>query len=203
MQIFCGYNYPKMGEFQIGNRVVIVGKLQYYENGGTYQVSDLKYKTINPNWEGGCRVLSEGHSASYKEIDVNTLMNGTIQLDAYEYTEGPDGESIETLVKKDFNYGELAHYSTATVKNLIVQSVWTTDSETDSDGALTITCKDENGNTIKIRTASKLVYDDNTVVVASDFPKGTVISVKGIIDSYKGEYQIKVFSINDITFEGK
>ena len=201
MQIFCGYNYPKMSEFQIGNRVVIVGKVQYYANGGTYQVSDLKYKTIDPNWEGGCRVLSEGHTASFKEVDVDTIMNGEIELEVYEYTEGPDGETIETTVKKTFSYGELAHYSTVTVKNLTVQSVWTTDSETDSDGALTITCKDQDGNTIKIRTAEKLVRADKTVVVASDFPKGSVISVMGIIDSYKGEYQIKVFSINDITFE--
>ncbi len=201
MQIFCGYSYPKMDEFQIGNRMVIVGKVQYYENGGTYQVSDLKYKTIDPNWEGGCRVLSTGHSASFSEVDVNTLLNGTIELDTYEYTEGPDGETIETPVKKDFDYGELALYSTASVKNLTVQSVWTTDSDTDSDGALSITCKDENGNTIVVRTASKLVYEDKTIVVAGDFPKGTVISVKGIIDCFKGEYQIKVFSINDITFE--
>ena len=201
MQIFCGYSYPKMDEFQIGNRVVIVGKLQYYANGETYQVSDLKYKTIDPDWEGGCRVLSTGHSASFNEVDVNTIMNGTITLDVYDYVEGEDGEMIETVIKKEFDYGQLAHYSTATVKNLTVQSVYTTVSDTDSNGALTITCKDANGHTIKIRTAEKLIREDKSIVVASDFPKGTVISVVGIIDSFNGEYQIKVFDINDITFE--
>ncbi len=201
MQIFAGYSYPKMDEFVIGNRLSIVGTLQYYENGGTYQVSNLKYKILDPEWEGGCRVISTGHSASFTEIDVNTLMNGTITLDVFTVVEDENGEMIETSTKQVFDYGELAHYSTATVKNLTVQSVYTTTSDTDSNGALTITCKDENGVTIKIRTASKLIHNDNTVVVASDFPKGTVISVKGVIDSFNGEYQIKVFNINDITFE--
>ncbi len=201
MQIFAGYSYPKMDEFVIGNRLSIVGTLQYYENGGTYQVSNLKYKTLDPDWEGGCRVISTGHSASFSELDVNTLMNGKITLDVVTETEDENGEIVETTTKQEFDYGELAHYSTATVKNLTVQSVWTTTSDTDSNGALTITCKDENGITIKVRTASKLINDDNTVVVAADFPAGTVISVKGVIDSFNGEYQIKVFSINDITFE--
>ena len=204
MQIFAGYSFPRMEIFTIGNRISVVGTLQYYENGGTYQISNLKYKTIDPNWEGGCRVISEGHSASYRELDVNTLMNGTIILDTIKEVEDANGELVETLVKESFKYGELAHYSTAVVKNLTVQSVYTTDSDTDSDGALTITCKDENGKTIKIRTASQLtkVVDGNKVdVTAADFPTGTVISVKGVIDSFKGEYQIKVFEISDITFE--
>lgn len=201
MQIFAGYNYPKMDEFVIGNRLSIVGTLQYYENGGTYQVSNLKYKTLDPNWDGGCRVISTGHSAAFRDLDVNTLMNGKITLDVVTETEDENGEIIETTTKQEFDYGELAHYSTATVKNLTVQSVYTTTSDTDSNGALTITCKDENGITIKIRTASKLIRDDKTVVVAADFPKGTVLTVKGVIDSFNGEYQIKVFNINDVTFE--
>jgi len=203
MQIFCGYGYPKMNEFQIGNRMSIVGTLQYYELGGTYQISNLKYKTLDPNWEGGCRVLSTGHSASFGEIDAGTIMNGSITLDVITEIQDENGEIIDTTItEKIFDYGELAHYSSVTVKNLTVKSVWTTQSDTDSDGALTITCEDENGVRIKIRTAEKLIHNDNlTVVEKSDFPAGTVISVKGIIDSYNGEYQIKVFSINDFTFE--
>lgn len=202
MQIFCGYSYPKMDEFQIGNRMSIVGKLQYYENGKTFQISSLKYKTIDPNWEGGCRVLETGLSASFKEVSAGTIMNGTITLDVVTEKEDADGEIFEVTEKKTFDYGQLAHYSTATVKNLTVTRVWTTTSDTDSDGALTITCVDENGVTIEIRTAEKLIHNDGiNPVVASDFPKGTVISVKGVIDSYNDKYQIKVFDINDITFE--
>ena len=80
----------------------------------------------------------------------------------------------------------------------------TTSNGGDSDGALTITCTDRDGRTIKIRTASKLIVVEdgkNVIITASNVPKGTVISVKGVIDSYNGEYQIKVFAYNDITFE--
>ncbi len=204
MQIFAGYGYPRMGDFTVGNRVSIVGTLQYYENGGTYQVSNLKYKAIDPNWDGGCRIISQGNSASYKELDIGNLLHGSIELDVIEEIEDENGEIIEVASKKTFDYGELAHYSTATVKNLTVVRTYTTVSDTDSDGAISITCVDENGNTIVVRTASqltKLVGEDKVDVTEADFPKDTVISVKGVIDSFKGEYQIKIFSYDDITFE--
>ncbi len=202
MQIFAGYNCSIIDDFQIGTRVIIVGKLSYYKNGGTYQVSDLKYDIMDREWAGGCQVLGTGESASYRELGVDTLMNGKITLDTYIETQDPTtGEITESLERRDFDYGELAHYSTATMKNLTVKRVYTTDSDTDSDGALTITCVDADGNEIKLRTASKLTQqiDGKKVeVTADDFPIGTVISsVKGIIDSFNGEYQLKVFSFKD------
>ena len=204
MQIYAGYNYGRMEDFLLGNRVSIVGTLQYYENGGTFQVSNLQFDTLDPEWEGGCVVLSTGHTASYRDLDVDTLLHGTIVLETIKEVEGADGEVEEVLVNETFEYGELAHYSTATLRNLTVQSVYTTANGGDSDGALTITCKDENGLTIKIRTASKLIVVEdgkNVVITANDFPQGTVISVRGVIDSFSGEYQIKVFAFSDITFE--
>ena len=162
-------------------------------------------KNIDPNWEGGCRVISTGNSASFRELDVDLLKNGSIVLDTYQEIEGEDGEMIETLVKESFDYGELALYSTATFRNLTVKSVYMTNNGGDSQGALTITCVDENGKTIDVRTASKLTYvvdGEKVDLVKTDFPAGTVISVKGVIDYYNGDYQSKVFSIDDIVFEG-
>lgn len=205
MQIFAGYNFPLMDIFTVGNRISIVGTLQYYENGGTYQVSNLKYKTIDPNWEGGCRVVGTGYYASFRELDVNTLFNGTIVLDTYKEVEDANGEVIEEIVQESFKYGDLAHYSTASVSNLTVQRVYMTSNEESSAyGALTITCVTEDGKTIDIRTATqltKIVDGEKVDVTMADFPSGTVISVKGVIDSFNGKYQIKVFSIDDITFE--
>ena len=203
MQIFAGYGSPIMNIFAIGNRLSIVGTLQYYENGGTYQISNLKYKTIDPNWDGGCRIIGTGFSSSYKELSIGDLMNGKISLDTITEFETEDGEIVEILVKKDFDYGELTHYSTATVKNLRVERVSTTTSETDSDGALTITCISEDGIRIDVRTATQLVKTVDGVEVAvteQDFPAGTVITVRGVVDSFKGQYQIKVFNMNDIIY---
>ena len=200
MQVFCGYNYPAMGDFKVGNRVVIVGTLQYYENGGTFQVSNLQQDFFNP--EQSCGVISKGHTSSYNEITVDKIMNGTIELDTYKTVTDENGEVVdEILVKEIFDYGELAHYSTATIKNLTVKSVYMTSNGGDSDGALTITCQSEEGITFQIRFAEKLTKDDGSDVVKADFPAGTVISAKGVIDSYNGTYQLKVFSYKDIVFE--
>ncbi len=197
MQVFAGNGCPIMDKFAIGNRVSLVGTLQYWENGGTYQVSNLQYDILFPDWEGGCRVLETGLEASYREVDVNKILNGKISIDSYVEREDENGEIVEELKTVEFDYGELALHSTVKLSNLSVTKVYTTNTDTASKGALTITCKDANGTTIEIRTASKLVRDDQTVVVASDFPAGTVISVKGIIDVYY-QYQVKVFNIDDI-----
>ncbi len=200
MQIFAGNGCPIMDRFAIGNRVSIIGTLQYWENGGTYQVSNLQYDILFPDDESGCRVLETGLEASYREGDVNTIMNGKISIDSYVEREDENGEVVEELETVQFDYGALALHSTVKLSNLTVTRVYTTTNDTASKGALTITCKDENGKTIEIRTASKLIRDDDTIVVASDFPAGTVISVRGIVDFFDG-YQVKVFNINDITFE--
>ncbi len=198
MQIYAGAGCPIMDRFAIGNRVSIVGTLQYWENGGTYQVSNLQYDILFPDDADGCRVLETGNEASYREGDASQLLNGKIEIDSYVEIEDENGEITEELQTVKFDYGALALHSTIKLSNLTVQRVYTTTSDTDSNGALTITCKDQNGVTIEIRTASKLVRDDQTVVVASDFPRGTVIDVKGIVD-YFDSYQIKVFNIDDIT----
>lgn len=198
MQIYAGAGCPIMDRFAIGNRVSIVGTLQYWENGGTYQVSNLQYDILFPDDADGCRVLETGNEASYREGDASQLLNGKIEIDSYVEIEDENGEITEELQTVEFDYGALALHSTIKLSNLTVQRVYTTTSDTDSNGALTITCKDQNGVTIEIRTASKLVRDDQTVVVASDFPRGTVIDVKGIVD-YFDSYQIKVFNIDDIT----
>ena len=198
MQIFAGAGCPIMDRFVIGNRVSIVGTLQYWENGGTYQVSNLKYDILDEEWAGGCSVLEKGLEASYREGDASKLLNGKIEIDSYVEVENENGEITEELQRVKFDYGALALHSTIKLSNLTVQSVYTTNSDTDSNGALTITCKDQNGVTIEIRTASKLIREDKTIVVAADFPKGTVISVRGIVDYFNG-YQLKVFNINDIT----
>ncbi len=204
MQIFAGYNCPILDYFKIGNRVSVIGKLSYYENGDTYQISALKYDLFDPTSPGACQVISTGHESSYNTVTIDQLMNGKIDLDTYVEVKDASGEVIdEVLETKTFDYGELAHYSTVSMNNLKVVSIYTTDSDTDSDGALSITCKDDNGNTIVIRTATMLnkgTLDEPIAVTEADFPAGTVISVKGIIDSFNGKYQIKVFQFKDFTF---
>ncbi len=202
MQVFCGYNTPGnvMNVLSIGNRVMMVGSLQYYELGGTWQISNIKYSVdmMDPNGalsKDGIHKIEEGYSASYREVNASDIVNGKLTLDVI--TQDADGNEISTPT--EFKYGELAHYSTVTVKDLTVESVYTTTNETSDDkGAMSITCKAADGTTIVVRT-EVLIDAQGNLVTEEIFPAGAKITVRGIIDSYNGQYQVRVFAIDDIT----
>ena len=81
--------------------------------------------------------------------------------------------------------------------NLKVKSVYTTDDEdSSSKGAMTLTCEVD-GLTISIRTI--VLEDENGNLITSETFEGKTIDVKGMVDYFKGSYQIKVFSMKDIT----
>ena len=204
MQIFCGYNVigKVMEALSIGNRVVMVGTLQYYELGGTWQISNIQYEIDMMDPEGnlsteGIHKIGDGGKASYYEVSASDIVNGKLTLDVATFDE--EGNEIVTLT--EFKYGDLAHYSTVTVKNLTVESVYTTTNETSDDkGAMSITCKAEDGTTIVVRT--EVLYDaEGNLVTEEIFTAGTKISVRGIVDSYNGQYQVRVFAIGDVTFD--
>ena len=195
IQVFCGYGVPGsvMKQMAVGNRISMVGTLQYYETGGYYQISNIQYDIMDPTSVEGVHKISEGHSAGYTEVDPDTLLNATIDIEVTS----EDEEGNETTETKTFKYGELAHFSTVTVKGLKVVSTYTTQSG-DSAGAISITCETEGGNRIVVRTEVLVDADGNTVK-ESIFAAGSYIDVKGIIDFYQNSYQVKVFDIADIT----
>ncbi len=210
MQIFPGYNCNIMDYFNVGNRVAIVGTVQYYETGGTWQIANLQSSLIRPNDPQYCNLISVGeHSAAYRELTAEEILTGKVMLETIvEKTDETTGEVVEEKVTKEFDYAEIAHYSTVTVKNLTVKSVKTTQTGS-SAGALTLICESPEGIEISVRFDSKFKWEDDSVIVADDFPAGTVISARGIIDyfdyntsdSTPGQYQIRSFSIGDITIE--
>lgn len=195
IQVFCGYNVPGsiMKSMSVGNRICMVGTLQYYETGGYYQISNIQYDVMHPTSPEYVHKISEGHSASYKEVDPEKILSGTVDIDII--TE--DEEGNETVATKTFTYGELAHFSTVSVSGLKVKSLYTTQ-DGDSKGAISITCETAAGSTITVRT-EVLKNEDGSTVTQDQFPIGSTIDVKGIIDYYKGSYQIKVFAFSDIS----
>ena len=198
MQVFYGYNLNFFGKtiLTVGNRVRIAGSVQYWENGGTWQLSDIKYDPYDPDSKDNIALIdNEKHAPAYQEMDINTLLNGKVDI---EITELDENEN-ETVTTKTFDYGYLALHSTVSMKNLTITSVYTTTKEGDSKGAMTITCKDANGNIIDIRTIV-LTDSDGNLITSASFPKGSVINVNGVVDFYDGEYQIKIFHASDITF---
>lgn len=187
--IFYGYNSALNDAMKVGNRVRIVGNLTDNENYG-YQISSLSFDLLDTTNPENVIVLGK-ETVTYHETDVPTLTgNVTLQLEVT----GTDGET--TVENKTFKYGELAMSSAVSVRNLRVVSAYTTP-QGNNKGAISLTCEDAQGNEITVRTVV-LKNADGTTVTQDAFV-GKTIDVKGIIDLYNGEYQVKVFALSHIT----
>ncbi len=177
--------------------MLIVGNVQYYETGGTYQISDIKCNPMRPDDPESIKLVSEGHKGAYAEVSVKDLLDGKVNIDVTKVDE--DGnESIET---KTFDRGFITMHGSASLKNLTIKRIYTTNNEDSKNhGALSITCEDAAGNEIILRTI--VLKDENGKTITADkFPVGSVIDAKGVVDVFDGEYQLKIFSVNDIIFK--
>lgn len=185
MTVYYGYGLsgPGLEILKVGNEVRIVGSVQYYEVGGTWQVSDVSYRQMKPNDPSNLQKISEGNSPAYVVTDANKFANGQVELLV--------GEEKQT-----FDYAELLLSTTVQMNNLKVKDIYTTKNEDSaSKGAMTLTCQVD-GVTISVRTA--VLHDENGNLVTADAYMGKTINVKGIVDYYDGNYQIKVLSANHI-----
>lgn len=185
--VYFGFNLSSTGTgiMSYGNEVRVVGTVTYYETGGTYQVSGITYREMKPNDPGNIQKISEGHSPAFVPTDAATFANGKVNV-----------EINEELVP--FDYAELAMSTSISMQNLQVVDVYTTSNEdSSSKGAMTLTCT-ANGVTVKVRTV--VLLDQNGELVTADYFQGENINVNGFVDYFSGEYQIKVFSLKDITF---
>ena len=176
-----GLNGKGLEMLTIGNELRIVGVVSYWETGGVFQVTDLKYDRRDKDNPRNIKLLSEGHTAGYFEVDAKTF---TSQIDVML-----DDET------KTFDYAGLALNTSISMRNLTVNSVYTTP-EGDSAGAMTLHCTAEDGTKIDLRT---IVLYENGVKVTADYFEGKTIDVKGFVDYFDGEYQIEIYSVKDVT----
>ena len=187
MTVYYGYNLSGEGLeiLTVGNEVRIVGSVQYYEAGGTYQVSDVEYRMMKPDDPGNIQKLSEGNEPAFPLVSADKFVNGKVTIKT------EDSENT-------YDFGALALNSSISMNGLKVVDVYTTNNEeSSSNGAMTLTCKAADGTTISIRTM--VLVDENGNMITADKYMGKTINVKGIVDYYNGKYQIKVFSAKNIT----
>lgn len=182
------YGFGLSGEgldiLKVGNRSRIVGTLQFYEAGGTYQISGLTYRQMKPKDPGNIQKISDGHSGAYVLVDADTFNNGSVEV--------LDEEGNEKLL----SWADAAMNTTVRMENLEVVDVYTTTDEASSSyGALTLTCK-SGDETVAVRTI--VLYDENKNLITEDVYRGKTIDVQGIVDYFSGDHQIKVFSTADI-----
>ena len=182
---YYGFNLSGAGleVLTVGNLVRIVGTVQYYEAGGTWQVSDLNYRLMKPDDPNNIQKLSSGHSGAFVLTDADTFVNGKVTIDTEEGT-------------ATFDYASLAMNTTLEMRNLKVVDVYTTTNEESSSyGAMTLTCEVD-GQTVSVRTV--VLYDENNERITEDAYEGKTLDVTGIVDYFDGAYQIKVFTAKDI-----
>ncbi|MBR2349609.1 MAG: thermonuclease family protein [Clostridia bacterium] len=187
--VYYGYSFQGARILKVGNAVRIVGTVQYYENGGTYQISDVKYNVMDPNNPNNVKLISENNEVAYTLVDANTFKNGKVNIET---------ETEEAITTKEYDFAELMLSASISMENLKVKSVYTTDNGNDSDGAMTLTCEAEDGTKVDVRTI--VITDENGDVVTEDAFEGKTINVLGIVDLFGGKYQVKVFRYADITF---
>ena len=168
----------------------IVCTITYYETGGIYQGSDLKYRVMKPNDPDNTQFISSGHDGGYPIVSAEDFNTKKVTI----VTTNDEGEEVSA----QRYLAEMLIHSSISMQNLQVVSVYTTDNEeSSSNGAMTLTCKVGN-QTIDVRTV--VLKDANGDVITEDVFYGKNINVKGMVDYFRGSYQIKVFSMNDITF---
>ncbi len=184
MTVYYGFGLSGAGLsiISVGNRARIVGTVQYYEAGDSYQVSGLTYRQMKPDDPNNIKKISDGHKPAFALVSAEKFANGMVTLE--------DGG-------KEHRFAELSLYTSVSMEDLTVKSIYTTSSDdSSSKGAMTINCE-KDGVTVTVRTAV-LIGKDGKLVTAERY-EGKNISVRGIVDYYDGEYQIKVLSVDDIT----
>lgn len=186
ISVYYGYglNGDGLEILGVGNRVRIVGTVTYYETGGYYQVSGVEYSSMRPNNPNNLKLISTGHTPTFKVIDGNTYKSDvTVE--------------IEDAAPRTEKFASLALDTTVEMKGLVVTDCYTTAKEdSSSKGAITLTCVTPDGNTVQVRTI--VLYDNNNVLITEDYFMGKTIDVKGIITFFSDDYQIKLFSVNDV-----
>ena len=193
MTVYYGYNLTGTGLeiLDEGNRVRIVGSVQYYAAGGSWQVSDIKYVDMRPNDPNNIQLLESGVAAAHTLTDPALFNDGTVTVDVM-----PTNDE-NFVVSETFDYAYLALGTSVSFENLEVVSVYTTTNEdSSSKGAMTLYCR-SGDQYVSVRTVVLRDADGN--VITADAYNGKTIDVRGIVDYFSGDYQIKVFSASDIT----
>lgn len=158
----------------IGVTVRLSGTLTYYETGQVFQITDVVDKLLTSKVDN-IKVIEEAKPTTPTEID---------------------GDDLVTTNKN-------IKFNLVSLKGLKVKSVYTTTTETSSNGAMTITCEDANGKTVSIRTdvlfdrTGTYAVDSSYKVVASNF-EGKTIDVTGVVEMFNGNYQVKMVSMDDV-----
>lgn len=187
ISVYYGFSLNGAGleVISVGNRSRIVGTVQYYEAGGVYQVSGLSYNIMRPDDPGNLRKISDGHTPAYRETSAAIFASDvTIETE----------DGVKTA-----KYAELTLNTTIFMKDLkVIRIESVADEDSSSYGEMTLICEADDGTQIQVRTEA--MNDSEGKLVTPEDLLDKNIDIKGIVDYFGGNYQIKVFSYKHIMF---
>ena len=167
------YGIPAM--LTKGNLVRVVGNVTDFDPENP-QISGLIYNIRDTENEFQMKKLGEGYEAAYDEIY------------AHEFAELTEKVTVGDE-EKEVRVAELLLGTTVSMKNLYVESVYTTE----KSGAMTLHCH-VGGVPIEVRTS--VLYDAQNNIVTADYFEGKTIDVNGVVDIYEGSYQIAAHALD-------
>lgn len=194
MSVYYGYQSGDILEIlKVGNLVSVVGVVSYYEGNGSYQISGVSYNGYKPELvTNTTKVDNEYHAPVFAETAAKDIVSGKFSFEKEVTNE--DGDVV--IENKQIDYGEAIMSTSVTVKELVVKSIYTTASG-NSAGAMSLTCQASDGATITVRT--EVLKDAQGNVITSKEYEGKTITVKGIIEKYNDQYQVKCYRADFIT----
>lgn len=202
--VYLGFNTYDI--IKAGNYLRVVGTVQYFdpsdEGNGTWQISGVTYRYMNPDHKDSMKVISEDNEVTpfpITYVDLSTQDKDKIIFE--ETVVGDDGE--ETINTIEILPGNLYQGTYVKYSNLEVYRCYTTQTEgSKNKNAITMYCRDADGNEVVVRTSVMYRKDDkgNAELVTQDEFVNKTINVLGIVDHYNDSIQIHVFQVGDITF---
>ena len=183
--VYYGYSLSGSGLeiLQVGNRVRIVGTMQYYAAGDSYQISGLKYREMKKDDPSNIQLLEKGVEIEPRTITPKEINEGELEVIVED--------SLKSLLFSEALLGTVVRINGLTVDDVYI----TTNEDSSSFGAMTLTCS-KDGDIIQVRTLP--FYKDGELMTERDV-LGFVIDVIGVVDTYEGSVQIRVFNIDDLT----
>ena len=180
LSAYYGFNLSGGGleVLHVGNEARIVGIMQYYEAGRTWQVSGLTYRMMKPNDPGNIRKLSEGHSPSWKETDPESFWNSV-------GIETEDGVQVY----------EAAYLALDTTVSLTGYAQL---KESPFSGLMCLACSDCGPDSVDV-LVPPLTDGSGRVLTQEDFEQ-RIIQVRGIVNPLNDSYCIRVYTQDGVTF---
>ena len=158
----------------VGNEARIVGTVQYYEAGHTWQVSGLTYRMMKPKDPGNIQIISTGHEPSWKETDLVTL-NSSVTLETENGTAA-------------YPYAHLALCTSVSMTGVRVTHA----NQNEKSALCYLTCTSGGEQTVSV-----IVPTDGTFTGMNFQDK--ILDIRGIVQENDYGYSIRVFTPDGLT----